>query len=89
MSKIAKALQKERTTILDGKEIVPNKVDIHISERCAYGSILEATRIHAQRMPHLLFDYHKDLKNKYKNRVMCDDSLDKLVYSLPTTQIIA
>ena len=89
MSKIATALQKERTTILDGKEIVPRKVDIHISECCAYGSVLEATRIHAQRMPHLLFDYHKDLKNKYQNRAMCDDSLDRLVYSLPTTQIIA
>lgn len=83
MGKIATILQKERTSILDGKEVAPRKADIRRDECKLFGSMVEATRMHAQQMPQILDDYHSDLKKEYQNRAMSDAELDEQVYGSP------
>lgn len=80
MSQIATILQKERTSVFDGKEVTPRKADIKKDECRIHGSVIEATRIYAREMPHLLSEYHRNIKSKYQNRSLSDDELDKLVY---------
>ncbi len=89
MGKIATVLQKERTVVLNDKEIKPRKIDIKKSECMMYGSMVEATRRHTQYMPELLSDYHQNLKSEYQNRSMKDDELDRQVYFSHNTELIA
>ena len=89
MSKIATVLQKERTSVLNGKEVVPRKVDIQRDECKLFGSMVEATRMRAQQMPQILDDYHKDLKNQYRGRAMSDKELDEQVYGISLGEVVA
>ncbi len=89
MSKIATILQMERTEIVEGKEVIPRKVDIRKDECGKYGSVLEATRAYAQEMPYLLSDYHLDLKSEYQDWAMSDNELDEQVYTPLGDEIVA
>lgn len=84
MSQIASMIQKERTQFINGKEILPRKVDIRSNELKEYGSLLNATRVHAQRNPALLEHYHLNLTAKYSERAMTDEELDCEVYGTST-----
>jgi hypothetical protein len=89
MGKIATVLQKQRTSILNGKEVAPRKEDIRKAECKAFGSMIEATREHTKKMPHMLDDYHRNLKSEYKDRAMSDTELDNQVYGTSSSETVA
>lgn len=89
MSKIAIILQKERTYVLSGKRVVPSKAEIRKGECQTFGSMVNATRHHTQKIPNLLFDYHQRLKVEYQDRAMSDKELDKQVYGLLDEETVA
>ena len=81
LSKIAPMLQLRDKSVVNGKDIKPNKQIVRRNECILHGTLLQATRAHVKINQRLLVEYHQDIPGSYSGRCLSNEELDWFVYN--------